>query len=92
MSYRKIVKELKEMGHTVSIGVINRIQHSKGFIRSNIRNSVKIGPFKKQRTAATDEVIRKIRNMIRSEDPPTQRQMAKNKGYLSQQLIVSFLK
>jgi hypothetical protein len=48
------------MGHTVSIGVINRIQLSKGFIRSNIRNNVKIGPFKKQRTDATDDVIRKI--------------------------------
>lgn len=57
MSYRKIVKEIKEMGHTVFIGVINRIQHSKGFIRSNIRNNVKIGPFKKQHTTATDDVI-----------------------------------
>jgi DNA-directed RNA polymerase subunit E'/Rpb7 len=75
MSYRKIVKGLKEMGHTVSIGVINRLHHSQGFIRSNIRNNVKNGSLKKQRTAATYDVIRKIRNMIRSLNPPTQRQV-----------------
>ena len=80
MSYRKIVAELKDMGHSVSVGAINRIHHAKGLIRNKIRNNLKIGTFQKRRTAATNDVISKIRNMIKSVNPPTQREMASKLG------------
>ena len=45
ISYRKIVKQVKQMGYSVSVVTIHRIQHGKGVILENIRKTGKIGIF-----------------------------------------------
>lgn len=42
MSYRNIVKQVKQIGHNLSAATVHRIQHGKGAIRNNIRKQVKV--------------------------------------------------
>ena len=71
------------MGYSVSIANIHRIQHVKCTIRENIRKTGETGIFPKRPTAANVDVVRKIRNMIKLVNPPTQRETtSKNVEYL----------
>jgi hypothetical protein len=47
MSYRNIVKQVKQMGHNFSV---HHMQHRKGAIRNNIRKTGKSGSFTKRQT------------------------------------------
>ena len=78
MSYRKIVKTVKEMGYSISVASIHRIKHCKGISRNL---PLKPGekrtiPIHVRCTAATPDVIRKIVRMIKRVKPPSQREMA----------------
>ena len=65
MSYRKIVKTVKEMGYSISVASMYRIKHCKG-----ISPNIPLEPGEKRTipkrcTAATPDVIRKINRMIK---------------------------
>lgn len=79
-SHRRIQKVLKEIGHSVSLGAIHNIRHSKGLQRTEKFKQGKSGTFNKRPTAATRDVVSKIRKMIAKANPPTQREMASHCG------------
>ena len=76
MSYRKIVKQVKDMGYNISIASVYRIKHRKGISRNINQKSGEKLKYKKRFTAATPDVIRKIRHMIDRINPPSQREIA----------------
>ena len=80
MSYRTIVKQVKQMGYSVSIATIYRIRHGKGGTRENAVNWFEKGKIKKRPTATTPDVVRKIENFIKKVNPPTQKEMAAKCG------------
>ena len=79
MSYRKIVKTVKEMGYSISVASIHRIKHCKGISRNLPLKPGEKRTIPKRCTAATP-VIRKIDRMIKRVNPPSQREMANSCG------------
>ena len=76
MSYRNIMKQAEQMGHNNSVATVHRIKHGKVMTRNNECKTEKNETFTKRRTAAIVAVVRKIHNMIKLVNPPTQREMA----------------
>ena len=65
------MKQVKQMGNSVFVATIHRLQHDKSTIRENIRKTGKTGIFAKRPTVANVDVVRNIRNMIKIVNPPT---------------------
>ena len=80
MSYRKIVKTVKEMGYSISVASIHRIKHCKGISRNLPLKPGEKRTIRKRCTAATPDVIRKIDRMIKRVNPSSQREMASSCG------------
>ena len=80
MSYRKIVKTVKEMGYSISVASIHRIKHCKGISRNLPLKPGEKRTIPKRCTAATPDVIRKIDRMIKRVNPPSQGEMANSCG------------
>ena len=80
MSYRKIVKTVKEMGYSISVASIHQIKHCKGVSRNLPLKPGEKRTIPKRCTAATPDVIRKIDRMIKRVNPPSQPEMANSCG------------
>ena len=81
ISYRKIVKQVKQMEYSVSVATIYYIQHGTDTIRENISKSGKTGIYPRRLTAVKVDVVQKIINIIKL-NPPTQREMISKSGVL----------
>lgn len=58
------------------------IQHSKGLTGNNVRKTGKSGTFVKNPTAAAVDVVRKVRNLIKLVNSPTERKWQLNLVFL----------
>lgn len=91
VSYRNIQRELKGLGHDVSISTIHRVKHSIGKTRSVGSNKTSAGPYRRTPKKSTSDVIRKVAMMIKRVNPPTQREMSKQLG-VSQSTVHRIIK